>query len=117
MARPNPNNRYRQKDRRSGYPGKRPHPKLQPPVSTGRYDAPGDEPIAIASRLTLQEPFRIERALVNRLERREVNPKEAFTIRDESGNYFRSSLKELNAEGGWALPYERMERSPEPIVD
>ena len=83
----------------------------------GRYDAPGDEPIAIASRLTLQQPFRIEPAWVKRLERREINPKEAFTIRDASGGYFRASLKELNPDGGSALPYERMERSPEPIVD
>ena len=83
----------------------------------GRYDAPGDEPLAIASRVTLQEPFRIDRALVKRLERREVNPKEAFTIRDESGGYFRASLKESNADGGLALPYERMDRSPEPAIN
>jgi len=82
-----------------------------------RYAAPGDDPIAIGSRLTLQEPFRIERALVKRLQRREINPKEAFTIRDGSAGYFRASLKELNADGGLALPYERMERSPEPTVD
>ena len=55
--------------------------------------------------------------MVKRLERREINPKEAFTIRDESGDYFRASLKELNADGGLALPYERMARSPEPAVD
>jgi 16S rRNA (uracil1498-N3)-methyltransferase len=65
----------------------------------------------------LQSPFRIERALVRRLERREINPKEAFTIRDGSDGYFRASLKELNADGGLAVPYERMERSPEPTVD
>ena len=83
----------------------------------GRYDAPGDEPIAIASHLTLQQPFQIERAWVKRLERREINPKEAFTIRDKSGHYFRASLKELNADGGLAVAYERMERSPEPSID
>jgi 16S rRNA (uracil1498-N3)-methyltransferase len=83
----------------------------------GRYDAAGDEPLATASRLTLQEPFRINRALVKQLEKREVNVKEAFTIRDGSGAYFRASLKELGADGGLALPYERMERSPEPIVE
>ena len=82
-----------------------------------RYSAPGDEPIAIAARLTLQQPFRIERDLVKRLERREVNPKEAFTIRDGSGDYFRASLKELNADSGLAVPYERMNCSPEPKVD
>ncbi|HZK83055.1 MAG TPA: RsmE family RNA methyltransferase [Humisphaera sp.] len=117
MAKPNPNNSNRQEDRRSGHPGKISHTQSGNPVSTGRYDAPGDEPIAIDSHLTLQEPFRIERALVKRLERRQINPKEAFTIRDGSDSYFRASLKELNADGGLALPYERMERSPEPTVD
>ena len=117
MARPNRNNRKRREDRRSGHPGTGFHPQLHTPVATGRYDAPGDEPLAIASRLTLAEPFRIDRALAERLERREINPKEAFTIRDESGGYFRASLKECNADGGLALPYERMDRSPEPTVD
>jgi 16S rRNA (uracil1498-N3)-methyltransferase len=121
MARPNRKSRNRQEDRRSGHPGQGFHPQSDPqlhaPVPMGRYDAPGDEPLAITSRLTLQEPFRIDRALVKRLERREVNPKEAFTIRDESGGYFRASLKECNSDGGLALPYERMERSPEPAID
>ncbi len=52
-----------------------------------------------------------------RLERREINPKEAFTIRDGSACYFRASLKELNADGGLAVPYERMVRSPESSVE
>jgi len=117
MARPNPNNRNRREDRRPSHSDKGLDPEVRPIVTTGRYDAPGDEPIAITSRLTLQEPFRIERALVKRLERREINPKEAFTIRDGSAGYFRASLKELTAEGGLALPYERMERSPEPVID
>jgi 16S rRNA (uracil1498-N3)-methyltransferase len=117
MARPNRNTRNRLKQRRADHPGAASRPEVQRPVPTGRYDAPGDEPIATESRLTLNEPFRIERAWVNRLERREVNPKEAFTIRDGSGGYFRASLKELSADGGLAVPYERMERSPEPIVD
>jgi 16S rRNA (uracil1498-N3)-methyltransferase len=117
MARPKPNNRNQREHPRSADSVKLNQPKVQPPVPRGRYDAPGDEPIAIASLLTLQESFRIERALVKRLERREVNPKEAFTIRDASGAYFRASLKELSADGGVALPYERMARSPEPTVD
>jgi 16S rRNA (uracil1498-N3)-methyltransferase len=73
--------------------------------------------MAIESLLTLQEPFRIDRTLVPRLQRREINPKEAFTIQDASANYFRASLKELTADGGLAVPYERMERSPEPNID
>ncbi len=116
MARLN-RNTNRPEHRRPGPPDQRPRPQSQPPVSMGRYAAPGDEPLAIESMLTLNEPFRIERALAKRLERREVNPKEAFTIRDASGGYFRASLKELNADGGLALPYERMERSPEPTIE
>jgi 16S rRNA (uracil1498-N3)-methyltransferase len=117
MARPNRNNRKHKNHLRSGHPRKRLHPQPHVPVARSRYDAPGDEPLAIASRLTLQEPFRIDRALVKRLERREVNPKEAFTIRDESAAWFRASLKECNADRGLALPYERMDRSPEPTID
>jgi 16S rRNA (uracil1498-N3)-methyltransferase len=117
MVKPNSNNLKRKIHRRSGPPGKKPHPHPHTPAAMGRYDAPGDEPLAIASRLTLQEPFRIDRGLVKRLERREVNPKEAFTIRDESAAYFRASFKECSAKGGLALPYERMDRSPEPAID
>ncbi len=73
--------------------------------------------MAIASRLTLQESFRIERDLAKRLLRREVNTKEAFTIRDGAGDYFRASLKELSVDGGLAVAYERMERSPEPKIE
>jgi 16S rRNA (uracil1498-N3)-methyltransferase len=117
MARPNWDNRKHKNHGRSGHSGNRPHPQSPTPVATGRSDAPGDEPLAIASRLTLQEPFRIGRGLVKRLQRREVNPKEAFTIRDESGAYFRAAFKEGSADDGLALPYERMERSPEPTID
>src|SRR4051812_3941886 len=117
MARPNPHNRYRQANRRVGAPVRQSDPQAPRAVSMDRYAAPGDEPMAVDVPLTLQQPFRIEGALVKRLERREINPKEAFTIRDGTGGYVRASLKELDAEGGWALPYERMERSPEPTVD
>ena len=91
----------------------------QPPISaaSNQYEALGEEPLAVASRLTLQEPFRLDRGLIQRLRRREVNAKEAFTIRDASGVYFRASLKECDDRGGVALPYERMDRSPEPAID
>jgi 16S rRNA (uracil1498-N3)-methyltransferase len=83
----------------------------------GRYAADGDSPLVISSHLTLEKPFSLDRALVERLIRRGINAKEAFTIRDNSGHYFRASLKELNRDAGLALPYERMERSPEPTVE
>jgi 16S rRNA (uracil1498-N3)-methyltransferase len=83
----------------------------------GRYGAPGDESLSIPVTLTLDEPFRFDRGLAKRLRMREVNAKEAFTVRDGSGVYFRASLKEYDSKGGHALPYERMSRSPEPTVD
>jgi 16S rRNA (uracil1498-N3)-methyltransferase len=115
--RPKPNDKKAQQQRQAPRPRQAAAASPQALVTTGRYDAPGDEPIAIASRLTLQEPFRIDWMLAQRLKRREINETEAFTIQDASAAFFRASLKELNAAGGLALPYERMERSPEPTVD
>jgi 16S rRNA (uracil1498-N3)-methyltransferase len=86
---------------------------MSPPL----YDDPGDEPMAIASRITLQQAFRFDRALADRLRLRQINAKEAFTIRDASGAYHRAALKELTAHGGAALPYESMEHSPEPKIE
>ena len=82
-----------------------------------RYAAAGDPPLAIEARLTLQEPFRLGRDLARRLERRGVNAKEAFTIRDGSGDFVRASLRELTVDGGSAIPYERMARSPESTIE
>ncbi|MFH1219390.1 MAG: RsmE family RNA methyltransferase [Candidatus Eisenbacteria bacterium] len=82
----------------------------------GRYDAPGDAPLTAPS-LELQVPFVFDGALAQRLIRREVNPKEAFTVRSDAGDYFRAALKELSENGGVAIPYERMSRSPEPLVE
>ncbi|MDB5325155.1 MAG: Ribosomal small subunit methyltransferase [Phycisphaerales bacterium] len=117
MAKPNRDNRNRPNERRPGPPTGAPSAQAHRPAIKSRYDAPGDEPMATALRLTLQEPFHIERELVHRLERRDVNVKEAFTLRDASGSYFRASLRDLNPDGGLAVPYERMERSPEPTID
>src|SRR2546421_12996348 len=90
-----------------------PHPRPGPM----NIDAPADEPLALTSRLTLETPFRLDRGLIKRLRRREVNATEAFTIRDSTGAYFRASLKEYDERSGLALPYERMDRSPEPAID
>jgi 16S rRNA (uracil1498-N3)-methyltransferase len=81
------------------------------------YDAPGDEPLAVASILTLDEPFLFDKGLAKRLLWREVNATEAFTLRDGSGAYFRASVKEYDDKGGVAVAYERMSRSPESTVD
>jgi 16S rRNA (uracil1498-N3)-methyltransferase len=84
---------------------------------TKQFAAAGDGPLSIPLRLTLEKAFKIDRGLIRRLRLREVNAKEAFTICDASGEYFRASLKEADERGGVALPYERMERSPEPAID
>jgi 16S rRNA (uracil1498-N3)-methyltransferase len=93
-----------------------PDPQRQHP-SPRRYDAPGDEPLAVATPLALNEPFRFDRGLAKRLRMRELNPTEAFTLRDPSGVYFRASLTDYDDRGGRALPYEQMPRSPEPTID
>jgi 16S rRNA (uracil1498-N3)-methyltransferase len=85
--------------------------------ATKDYAAPGDEPLSVPTTLSLDAPFRFDRGLAKRLRMREVNAKEAFTLRDGSGVWFRASLKEYDAKGGSALPYERMSRSPEPTID
>ena len=82
----------------------------------GRYDAPGDLPLSVGA-LSLDVPFQFDEAFARRLKRREVNPKEAFTVRDDSGAYFRASLKVLTSSGGIAVPYERLPRAPEPTVE
>jgi 16S rRNA (uracil1498-N3)-methyltransferase len=97
-------------------PGGAPPQESHAPAA-GRSDAPGDEPLAAAAPLTLDEPFRFDRGLAKRLRMREVNATEAFTLRDASGAWFRASVKEYDAKGGLAVPYERMGRSPEPTVD
>jgi 16S rRNA (uracil1498-N3)-methyltransferase len=87
------------------------------PAPAGRYDAPGDPLIVIPLRLSLGETFRFGRGIAARLGRREVNVKEAFTVRDDTGQFFRVSLKSKQSDGGEAVAYERMARSPEPTID
>ena len=73
--------------------------------------------MAVAAALKLDEPFRFDRGLAKRLRMREVNAKEAFTVRDGSGAWFRASLREYDPRGGVAVAYERMTRSPEATID
>ena len=94
----------------------RPDAKKSGAAPAGRYDAAADGPLEWAS-LELQTPFRFDRSLARRLAWREVNPKEAFTIRNADGVYFRASLKELDENGGLAVPYERLPVSPEPAIE
>ena len=111
-----PENQSRQRSGTSSGPSSS-SPRPQPQFAGQRYAAPGDEPLATAATLTIDQPFRFDRGLAKRLRMREVNATEAFTLRDASGTYFRASVKEYDAKGGLAVAYERMSRSPEPTVD
>src|SRR5215216_3852757 len=80
-------------------PGGAPQPQPRPPAAA-RYDAPGDEPLAVNTPLTLDELFRFDRGLAKRLRMREVNASEAFTVRDGSEAYFRASVQAYDGKGG-----------------
>lgn len=82
----------------------------------GRYDAPADAALELPE-LVLGKAVPFGAALARRLIRREVNAREAFTAKDSAGVFYRSSVKELSPEGGVAVPYERLEVSPEPSIE
>lgn len=55
----------------------------------------------------------LDRAHARGLRFREINPKEAFTIIDRTGGFFRASLIALQEDAGEALVYEAMPGSTE----
>jgi 16S rRNA (uracil1498-N3)-methyltransferase len=94
------------------------HSRRTPPSpATVKYDAPGDEPLTVPVTLIIDQPFRFDRGLAKRLRMREINAKEAFTVRDAAGGWYRASLKEYDTKGGSAVAYEQMARSPEASID
>jgi 16S rRNA (uracil1498-N3)-methyltransferase len=64
-------------------------------------------PLAVGHKLTL------DAEQVNALRFRQLNTKEAFTLQDADGRFYRASLTALSADRGEALVYEAMARSPE----
>ncbi|MDB4973286.1 MAG: Ribosomal small subunit methyltransferase [Myxococcaceae bacterium] len=70
-------------------------------------------PIRHASALSLGQQIELDAGQVRALRLRQINAKEAFTLLDASGAFFRASLSELGAARGKALVYERMPGSPE----
>jgi len=65
------------------------------------------EALAVDQRISLG-PRHVEA-----LRLREIHPKEAFTLSDQNGHFFRASLTTLEADRGQALVYEAMQTSPE----
>lgn len=71
-------------------------------------------PIRHPAPLRVGEQIRFGRRAAAALRFRQINPKEAFTLQDSEGHYFRASLVGMVERGGEALVYEAMVRSPEP---
>lgn len=92
-----------------------PFRKRRPRAPLGRYDAEGDPALEFPVPGKDVE-FRFDAALAKRLLRREVNAKEAFTVKDAAGAFWRASVKELSETGGAAVAYERC-KSPEPAIE
>jgi len=74
-------------------------------------------PLRHAARLTEGERVALDAFQVRALRHREVNEKEAFTIVDRDGHFFRASLKVMKKSGGEALVYERMAGTTESPAD
>lgn len=67
----------------------------------------------IARPLAIGDVVTLDAAHVAQLRLRDVKPKEAFTLVDARGMFFRATLRTLEPRGGEALVYEAMPASPE----
>src|SRR5262249_9150876 len=70
-------------------------------------------PIRFSEPLAVEQTIRLDASAVEALRFRQVNVKEAFTLRDAAGDFFRASPRAAGADGGGALGYEQMFQSPE----
>lgn len=78
-------------------------PALAPPHAPLRHRAP----------LREGETFTFDEVCARGLRFREINVKEAFTLEDAEGTFFRASLKRLDEGDGEAVAYERLRGSTE----
>jgi 16S rRNA (uracil1498-N3)-methyltransferase len=74
---------------------------------------PPNAPIRVAKTLEIGAEVLLDAGVAKSLRFREINEKEAFTLRDVEGTYFRASLVSLAADRAVATIYERMTGSPE----
>jgi len=74
-------------------------------------------PLRHTAKLTEGERVALDAFQVQALRHREIREKEAFTIVDRDGHFFRASLKLMKKSGGEALVYERMAGSTESPAD
>jgi 16S rRNA (uracil1498-N3)-methyltransferase len=70
-------------------------------------------PIRVAKKLEVGTEVLLDAGATKSLRFREVNEKEAFTLRDAEGAYFRASVLSTSPESARVAIYERMVSSPE----
>ncbi|MCA9581735.1 MAG: RsmE family RNA methyltransferase, partial [Myxococcales bacterium] len=83
-----------------------------PPNSAPDIASP-HAPIAHTEVLSVGARVALDRQHIRSLKFREIKVREAFTIVDAAGTFFRASLKSLRPGGGEAVAYEQMVSSPE----
>lgn len=71
------------------------------------------DPVSVDRAVREGETVSLDAAAAAGLRARQVNPKEAFTLLDAAGRWFRASLATLDGSGATALVYESMATSPE----
>jgi len=74
-------------------------------------------PIRYAEVLTTGQTIALDKAQLLALKFREINVKEAFTLADCHGQFFRAALTAAESGGGKAQIYEAMATSPESSLD
>ncbi len=74
------------------------------------------QPICHSGSLSVGQAVTLDAEQVRALRFREINPKEAFTLADRDGQYFRAALTAYDAVGGRAQIYEAMASCPESPV-
>ena len=86
---------------------------MLPGMTSGSLNAP----LRHAAKLAEGQKIALDPFHMRALRRREIKEKEAFTIVDREGHFFRASLKVMKKSGGEALVYERMAGSTESPVE
>jgi len=76
-------------------------------------DADLHDTVGTHDTLSEGDTVRLDATAAAALRWRKVNVKEAFTLRDGAGKYFRAALQGLDANGAKALAYARMDIAPE----
>ena len=70
-------------------------------------------PLVHGEALAPGQRISLDRGHARGLRFRQINAKEAFTLLDKDGRFFRASLASITEDGGEALVYEAMAHSPE----